>query len=109
MKKIDSPAKESDHENRVILVKESPRKIMPKPEIKHSADNNISNNIKISQDIEIEETVLMKNSGGKESMNLGSGDKNWFGSAISVENVPSPTHSVTELIKGAISIYTKYN
>ncbi|KAJ9600142.1 hypothetical protein L9F63_009552, partial [Diploptera punctata] len=57
-----------------------------------------------SEETEVEESVPVTSSDKQEALNLASGDKNWFGSSVSVENTPSPTHSVTELIKDQLEL-----
>ena len=95
MKRIDSPILEPSLDNGVILVKESPKKVVPKLETASSRDAGVSKN---SWD---EGSVKMTSSGDKENLKE---NKNLFGSAVSFGNVLSPTHSITELIKGKIPL-----
>jgi hypothetical protein len=97
---------------RVILVKESPKKIQPSNEEIESQLDGVggykqTSNLKRFLDIDGDEVVLVASERSRESLRSGSDDKNSFGSAVIVGQFPSPTHSVTELIKGMHYILTQ--
>jgi hypothetical protein len=103
-KNAAAPSVEPVLDGRVILVKESPKKIQPNSEEQNSFagedGNKLTNNVKKFMDIDGDEVVLVASAGSRKSLRSDAGDKNWFGSAITVGQVPSPTRSVTGLIKG---------
>lgn len=97
---------------RIILVKESPKKIQPNNEEKENQldgrdSNKQTSNVKRFVDIDGDEVVLVANAKSRESLRSGADDKDSFGSAVIVGQFPSPSHSVTELIKGMYYILTQ--
>lgn len=91
---------------RVILVKESPKKIQPSNEEKENQldSDRQTSNVKRFVDIDGDEVVLVANAKSRESLRSGTDDKNSFGSAVIVGQYPSPSHSVTELIKDQLEL-----
>jgi hypothetical protein len=92
-------------------VKESPKKIQPSNERKENRlddwdSNGQTANVKRFIDIGGDEVVLVASARSRESVRSGA-DDNAFGNAVIVGQCPSPSHSVTELIKGMHYIITQ--
>jgi hypothetical protein len=86
-------------------VKESPKKIEPNYEEKQNShycegSSKLTSNVKRLMDINCDEVALVASAGNTRSLRTGSGDKSSFGSASSVGQAQSSTHSITGLIKG---------
>jgi hypothetical protein len=101
MKRPSAPVVEQVLDSRVILVKESPKKIQPSNEDKQnpldgSESNKLTRDFKRFVDIDGDEVELIASAGSRESLRSGAGEKNSLGSAVK----SSPNHSATELIKG---------
>jgi hypothetical protein len=64
--------------------------------------NKQTSNVKRFMDIDGDEVALVTSAESRKSLRSDAGNKNWFGSAASVGQVPSPTHSITGLIKGML-------
>ncbi|PSN45703.1 hypothetical protein C0J52_11946 [Blattella germanica] len=100
--KSAEPVREPDFENRIILVKESPKKVMPNSDDQNSSDKGQKcNDIQSISDIDHEDMILEAKSENKNSLKPEVGDKIWFGSAVSIA---SPSHSVTGLIKDQLEL-----
>ncbi|PNF28988.1 hypothetical protein B7P43_G15101, partial [Cryptotermes secundus] len=103
------PIVEPELNTRVILVKESPKKIQPSNEGKENHfdgwdSNRQTSNVKRFVDIDGDEVVLVASARSGESLISGADDKNSLGSAVIVGEFPSPSHSVTELIKDQLEL-----
>jgi hypothetical protein len=106
IKRPAAPIVEMVLDSRVILVKESPKKLQSDGEEKQNPlggggdSNKLTGNLERFVDIDGNEVVLVASAGSRESLKSGAGEKSWFGSTVIDGQLPSPTHSVAELIKG---------
>lgn len=88
-------------ESRVILVKESPKKMQPSNEDKENQlygtdSNKLTRDLKKFVDIDGDEVELIASAGSRESLRSGAGDRSALGTAAK----SSPNHSAKEIIKG---------
>ncbi|XP_021929896.1 uncharacterized protein LOC110834747 isoform X2 [Zootermopsis nevadensis] len=93
--------------SRVILVKESPEKIQPNDEEKQNSldygdGNKLTSNVKRFLDIDGDEVALVASADNR----CYTGD-NQSGSAAAIGQVPSPSHSITGLIKVSDQLESK--
>jgi hypothetical protein len=112
-----APIREPGLNTRVILVKESPKKLQPSHEEKENQfDDGDSNKQASNQkgfldiggggdDDDDDDVVLGASSGSKEIMKSGADDKHSFETVVG--QFPSPSYSATELIKGMHYILTQ--
>jgi len=100
MRRPSAPVVEPVPNGRVILVKESPKKIQPcnedtQNQLDNSDSSKLTRDSKRFVDIDGNEVELIASAGSRESLRSGAGEKN------SLEtSVKSPNQSATEIIKG---------
>jgi hypothetical protein len=112
IKSPGAPIVEPALNTRIILVKESPKKMQPNNEEKENQldgwdSNKQTSNVKRFVDIDGDEVVLVASAKSRESLRSGADDKHFSESAVIVGQFPSPSHSVTELIKGMYYVLTQ--
>lgn len=101
MRRPSAPAVEPVLDGRVILVKESPKKIQPSNEdtqnqLDDSDSSKLTRDSKRFVDIDGNEVELIASAGSRESLRSGAGEKN----SLETSFKSGPNQSATEIIKG---------
>ena len=101
MRSPSAPVVEPVLDSRVILVKESPRKIQPSNEdtqnqLDDSDSSKLTRDSKRFVDIDGNEVELIASAGSRESLRSGAGEKNPLETSVK----SGPNRSATEMIKG---------
>ncbi|XP_069700555.1 uncharacterized protein [Periplaneta americana] len=84
-------------DNKVILVKELPKRAEPE-----CLENLNSYHSGVGE--ELKNVGGDASPGSKGSSRPGSGDRHWFGSPVRLDHLPSPSHSITGLIKDQLEL-----
>jgi hypothetical protein len=101
-----APIMEQVLNTRLILVKESPKKLQPSNEENenkfYGGDRNKQKRVLDigGGDDDDDDVVLVASARIRDILKPGADDNNSLGSAVSVGQFPSPSHSATEVIRG---------
>lgn len=101
MRRPSAPVVETVLDSRIILVKESPKKIQPSNEDKQnqqddSDSSKLTRDSKRFVDIDGNEVELVASAGSRESLRSGAGEKNSLETSVK----SGPNQGATEIIKG---------
>jgi hypothetical protein len=101
MRRPSAPVVEPILDSRIILVKESPKKIQPSNEetqnqLDDSDNSKLTRGLKRYVDIDGNEVELVASAGSRESLRSGADEKNSLETSIK----SGPNHTATEVIKG---------